>query len=256
MSSSTDDSSDDDYKPEAELSDVPSEAETDYDSDGNKIDKKNPSKNTKTKRRKQQIGNKQKRTTLENDQQRLEKTDKKEIEEDDEEEKKKAELLWASFLGDSNKTNDSETEVKETNSVNENNVKTDKEVEKSEEKIVTKVFDFAGEEIKIQEKEPGGQQSDLSKRKINSRPQSGFSRSGGGLSSALSQLGKKGKMSVLEKTKHDWINYKKDEGIEEELQTFNKGKDGYLERQDFLQRTDLRQFERERDLRQLTKRSK
>jgi len=54
----------------------------------------------------------------------------------------------------------------------------------------------------------------------------------------------------LEKTKHDWNSYKSQQGIEEELQTFNKGKDGFLERQDFLERTDVRQFEMEKSLRQ------
>ncbi len=92
-----------------------------------------------------------------------------------------------------------------------------------------------------------------------------------------------------EKSKLDWDKFKKKEGIEEELQTHNKGKDGYvyilgveclchvtwqrkvrcrkicsflpnylelsfsftryIERQAFLNRTDVRQFEIERDIR-------
>lgn len=75
-----------------------------------------------------------------------------------------------------------------------------------------------------------------------------------GLSSVLGQIGKKAKVSTLEKTKLDWNNFKKSEGIDEQLTTHNKGKEGYLERQDFFQRTDLRQFEIEKQLRQ-TKRS-
>ncbi|XP_022218486.1 craniofacial development protein 1 [Drosophila obscura] len=73
---------------------------------------------------------------------------------------------------------------------------------------------------------------------------------GGGVGSLLNQLGKKKKLSVLEKSQMDWKIFKTNEGINEELRTHNKGKDGYLERQDFLQRTDLRQFEIEKNLRQ------
>jgi len=49
-----------------------------------------------------------------------------------------------------------------------------------------------------------------------------------GLSSVLGQLGKKSKLGTLEKSKLDWDRYKKDEGIEEELQTYNKGRDGWV----------------------------
>jgi hypothetical protein len=47
-----------------------------------------------------------------------------------------------------------------------------------------------------------------------------------GLSSVLGQLGKKSKLGTLEKSKLDWDRYKRDEGIEEELQKHNKGRDG------------------------------
>lgn len=47
-----------------------------------------------------------------------------------------------------------------------------------------------------------------------------------GIGGVLSQLGKKQKISTLEKSKLDWDRFKKDENIEEELQTYNKGKDG------------------------------
>jgi len=69
----------------------------------------------------------------------------------------------------------------------------------------------------------------------------------------LNQLTKKNKLSVLEKTKLDWDGFKSNEGINEELQTHNRGREGFLERRDFLERTDLRQFEIEKNLR-LTKR--
>ena len=71
-----------------------------------------------------------------------------------------------------------------------------------------------------------------------------------GLSGLTSILGgKKQKLSTLEKSKLDWESFKKDEGIGEDLKTFNQGKQGFLERQAFLERADHKQFEIERNLR-------
>lgn len=50
----------------------------------------------------------------------------------------------------------------------------------------------------------------------------------GGLANVLSQIGKKSKLTILEKSKQDWDGYKKEEGIVEELVTHNKGKDGFV----------------------------
>lgn len=49
-----------------------------------------------------------------------------------------------------------------------------------------------------------------------------------GLANILSQIGKKSKLTVLEKSKQDWDGYKTKEGIVEELVTYNKGKDGLV----------------------------
>lgn len=144
---------------------------------------------------------------------------------------------------------------------------------KVEEKVkITKVFKFAGEEVKV-EKEVSIDSAEArislssaenSEKTGNSGSPAGrgsgrgrgFKRAGlGGISSVLGQLGKKAKISTLEKSKLDWDNYKKQENLEEEISTHNKGKDGYLERQDFLQRADLRQFEIEKQLRNANRRS-
>ena len=143
-----------------------------------------------------------------------------------------------------------------------------------EEKIkITKIFEFAGEEVKI-EKEvaadsaearltlPDVQKSTHESESTTEATRGPSSRGRGakriaglgGISSVLGQLGKKAKISTLEKSKLDWDNFKKEEKIDEEINTHNKGKDGYLERQDFLQRADVRQFEIEKQLRQ-TRRS-
>jgi len=38
--------------------------------------------------------------------------------------------------------------------------------------------------------------------------------------------GKKPKLGTLDKSKIDWDHFVKEEGIKEDLETFNKGKDG------------------------------
>lgn len=52
-----------------------------------------------------------------------------------------------------------------------------------------------------------------------------------------------------DKSKADWDRFVAAEGIREDLATHNRGRDGYLERRAFLERTDYREFERERDIR-------
>ena len=80
---------------------------------------------------------------------------------------------------------------------------------------------------------------------------SGVKKSGG-LSSVLNTIEKKKKISVLDKTKCDWDNYKSEEDIEEELRGNRHA--GYLDRQEFLQRVDYKQWENEREMRLYTTR--
>ncbi|KAM3720256.1 Craniofacial development protein [Dirofilaria immitis] len=76
------------------------------------------------------------------------------------------------------------------------------------------------------------------------------------LKSAISALSKKSKMSVLEKTAQDWGAFKSETGIQEELTSHNRGKQGYVDRVEFLSRTDYRQFEKERDARNAARKTK
>ncbi|XP_032892178.1 craniofacial development protein 1 isoform X2 [Amblyraja radiata] len=150
------------------------------------------------------------------------------------EEKEKADDLWASFLSDVGQnpkaqaiiptSNKEDTLVKEKSNKHRDLVK-DTEKQKSPGKItITKVFDFAGEEVKIKRQS--------------------------GLSNVLGKIvGKKQKMSTLEKSKIDWEAFKEKEGIGDELAIYNRGKEGYIERKAFLDRVDHRQFELERDIR-------
>lgn len=188
--------------------------------------------------------------------------------------KKKEDELWASFLNDvgpkskaapSSQVKAAE-ETEETSS-NKLLVKAD-ELEKSKEseKVkITKVFDFAGEEVRVTKEVDAASKEAKSFLKQNEKekPQavvpsaaapalpagSGIKRSSG-MSSLLGKIGaKKQKMSTLEKSKLDWENFKEEEGIGEELAIHNRGKEGYIERKAFLDRVDHRQFEIERDLR-------
>lgn len=70
-----------------------------------------------------------------------------------------------------------------------------------------------------------------------------------GLNNLLASISSKNKkVSTLEKSQNDWKNFKQKEGIEAELNAHVKGSNAFLEKQAFLHRTELREYERERDL--------
>ncbi|XP_004413120.1 PREDICTED: craniofacial development protein 1 isoform 2 [Odobenus rosmarus divergens] len=187
--------------------------------------------------------------------------------------KKKEDELWASFLNDvgpkpkvppSTHVNRGE-KTEETSSskllVRAEELEKPKEAEKVK---ITKVFDFAGEEVRVTKEVDATSKEAKSFFKQNEKEKppapvtaslpalpagSGLKRSSG-MSSLLGKIGaKKQKMSTLEKSKLDWESFKEEEGIGEELAIHNRGKEGYIERKAFLDRVDHRQFEIERDLR-------
>nr|XP_048293169.1 craniofacial development protein 1 [Myodes glareolus] len=187
--------------------------------------------------------------------------------------KKKEDELWASFLNDVGPKSKAapSPQVKaaeETGETGSNKllVRADElEKPKESEKVkITKVFDFAGEEVRVTKEVDAASKEAKSFLKQNEKekPQavvpsaapalpagSGIKRPSG-MSSLLGKIGaKKQKMSTLEKSKLDWENFKEEEGIGEELAIHNRGKEGYIERKAFLDRVDHRQFEIERDLR-------
>jgi hypothetical protein len=146
-------------------------------------------------------------------------------------EKRREDELWAAFLGESNPTpQTSKTSVPTTKSGNiPNEVKSILSVQAPN--APSNIFEFAGEEISVAQEQPNILQT--SSQNSTSNPPSadkatGIKRpSSGGLSSVLNQISKKNKLSVLQKTKLDWDGFKSTEGINEELQTHNRGKDGY-----------------------------
>ncbi|XP_077311858.1 craniofacial development protein 1 [Lithobates pipiens] len=190
--------------------------------------------------------------------------------------KKRAEDLWSSFLCDvghkpkvpppapsTQNTQAQPGKPKETSTAPGETPSTKEEPKKV---TITRVFDFAGEEVRVTKevdssskeakefiKQQGKGQEEPERTPEPARTGvaagSGVKRLGG-MSSILGKLGsKKQKMSTLEKSKLDWESFKEKEGISEELAIHNRGKDGYIERKSFLERVDYRQFELEREIR-------
>lgn len=67
------------------------------------------------------------------------------------------------------------------------------------------------------------------------------------LDSVLDALKGPKAISTVSKSSSDWSNFKEEEGLEDTL--MHAGKDGYLTKQEFLDRCDYRAFEKERDQR-------
>lgn len=272
------DEDDEDYVPDRVDSDVVSEVESEGDVESSPEDENDENKREtgqqKGKKRSKVRRSVKRKKIIENKSKVSE--DEKEVEEcketkelTEEEEKKRADSLWADFMKDTAVV----SKPKPQNPINRSNERSPPiQKSKIQEKVkVTKIFEFAGEEVKVEKEvsvdsaearlslsaaENSTKSSDSASAASKERGRGGIRRAGlGGISSVLGQIGKKAKISTLEKSKLDWDNFKKQENIEEELNTHNKGKDGYLERQDFLQRADLRQFEIEKQLRNSSRRS-
>ncbi|XP_071924410.1 uncharacterized protein [Coffea arabica] len=108
---------------------------------------------------------------------------------------------------------------------------------------VTELRDFAGEEIEFKKLVDTSSKEAFDKGKASTGPASA-------VDAVLEQIKKKQKLSVLDKTKKDWGEFKEEnKGLEEELETYKKSSNQYLDKVSFLQRTDYREFERERDAR-------
>ncbi|KAJ8417927.1 hypothetical protein AAFF_G00227700 [Aldrovandia affinis] len=188
-------------------------------------------------------------------------------------EKKKADDLWASFLsdvgprpsvlaqcGESPQTADADDKPARTPLGPQEPRPKPKEPSKI---TITKVFDFAGEEVRVTEEVEADSKEAKSFLKMTQEEESSPGRPlapsltpgpsvkrPAGMGSVLNRIsGKKLKMSTLEKSRLDWDTFKSEEGIGDELATHNRGKEGYIERKNFLERVDHRQFEQEKTVR-------
>lgn len=204
--------------------------------------------------------------------------DQQEQEEHDEmREKKKSDDLWASFLSDVGSRpkvvtpapQSSRTQKDDSSVLKVSPSCTDSKASEPAKVTITKVFDFAGEEVRV-EKEVSAdsreaknylksqktkeeeEHEDEEESPSPGKPQlpGPSAKRPGGMSNVLNRIaGKKQKMSTLEKSKMDWDAFKTEEGITEELAIHNRGRQGYVERKNFLERVDHRQFELEKAVR-------
>lgn len=230
-----DDEDDEDYVPSKEDLENDDDVDKDDDAEGSSDsgsdegDGDDLNKVKKTKKR----GRKRKVSASNDNAENVSEDGKKEL--TIEEKKKKADDLWAEL----NQTSSNKTESKP-----KVDSKTSSEI-KSEEKV----YDFAGETVVIKEtpkdKTIISSSSSSSAQSTNSRIP--VRRSG--LKDLVSNLGKKSKLGTLQKSKLDWDSFKREEGIEDELKQATLSKDGYVERQAFLTRADVRQFEIEKSIR-------
>ncbi|KAJ4787792.1 Craniofacial development protein 1 [Rhynchospora pubera] len=109
---------------------------------------------------------------------------------------------------------------------------------------ITEVRDFAGEEIHVKKL------VDANSKEAEEEKSKSMGAAPSALDSVLEQIKKKPKLSVLDKTKKDWGEFKEDnKGMEDELDAYKKSSNQYLDKVSFLQRADYREFERERDAR-------
>ncbi|CAI0626434.1 unnamed protein product [Linum tenue] len=107
---------------------------------------------------------------------------------------------------------------------------------------IMEVRDFAGRDIEVKKLVDAESKEAAEKGKAAAAPSA--------VDAVLEQIKKKQKLSVLDKTKKDWGEFKEEnKGLEDELETYKKSSNQYLDKVSFLQRTDYREFERERDAR-------
>lgn len=174
---------------------------------------------------------------------------------------------WAALLGKKSSSSANSTSAHPVSAtVKKEEPKKDQKKENQDNKPstvkITKVFEFAGEEVRI-EKEVDANSAEAKAATLTPESSTTLDKKaspvgglGGvkrpaGLSNIIGLLdNKKQKLTTLEKTKLDWNSFKAEEGIDEELESHKKSKHGYLDKQAFLERADIRQFEIERAMRQ------
>ncbi|XP_035986743.1 craniofacial development protein 1 isoform X1 [Fundulus heteroclitus] len=177
---------------------------------------------------------------------------------DEEKRKKKSDDLWASFLSDvGSRPNDSapackseSTDDTESSVIKGTSLSTETKPSQPAKVTITKVFDFAGEEVRVNKEvsidskeaksylksQSTQQEEDEDEETLSSPTQPSLpgpsAKRPAGMSSILSRIGgKKQKMSTLEKSKMDWDAFKSEEGITEELAIHNRGREGMLQSQ-------------------------
>ncbi|XP_060869695.1 craniofacial development protein 1 [Metopolophium dirhodum] len=250
--SDSSDENDSDYKPPGEdekLSEVDSDDPIEDDEDSASTSAKKSKRTNKKPTKIGKRGSLKKSKKIVIDDEAIEKT-KEEVNtllNSSEDDKKRLDALWEEFQRPITKKSSNTPITSENKSKSKESIKVSDKPETTKKRNFEALFESSESSKKVENNDdstttPKSPETKSEVASIATKPS-------GGLANILSQIGKKSKLTVLEKSKLDWDGYKKKEGIVEELVTYNKGKDGYLEKQDFLERTDLRQFELEKALR-------
>ncbi|KAL1208900.1 hypothetical protein V5N11_030378 [Cardamine amara subsp. amara] len=114
---------------------------------------------------------------------------------------------------------------------------------------ITEVKDFAGQQVEVKRLVEADSKEAL-ERGNNGSSSSSSAATPSAVDAVLEQIKKKQKLSVLDKTKKDWGEYKEEnKGVEDELDKYKKSSDQYLAKLGFLERAEIRQYEKERDAR-------
>lgn len=249
IDSQSDDSEDEEYKPSGH-SDVYSEEESNCSDNDEKLESKKIKKSGKRERNR-----KGRKKNVDTEIDNSNNNDPAEVGITEEEDKKRSDALWADFLGDANVA--SKEHSKPSSTVSQSNdsrscESSDTDNSQSLKKIIHSAEESPKQTVHRLEKQTTKTNPiKPSVSKPAAKPSGiALKRPAGGIHSILGQINKKSKLTVLERSKQDWDSFKSSHGLNEELRSFNRGKEGYLEKQDFLERTDLRQFEIEKGMRQ------
>ncbi|KAK1902936.1 Craniofacial development protein 1 [Dissostichus eleginoides] len=154
--------------------------------------------------------------------------------------KKKSDDLWASFLSDVGTRPKESAPAAQSGSTQKEDSSVLKVAPSSKDTkapepakvTITQVFDFAGEEVRVNKVvSADSKEAKMYLESGSQPPLPGPSvKRPAGMSSIMNRLGgKKLKMSTLEKSKMDWDAFKSEEGITEELAIHNRGKEGAVE---------------------------
>jgi hypothetical protein len=93
-------------------------------------------------------------------------------------------------------------------------------------KPISKIFDYAGEKVSVP--------ISIKRPAPSSTSNSVLDRLG---------IGKKQKLSTLEKSRLDWSAHKQSEALTDDLDSHRRGKESYVERKAFLERSEAREHD-------------
>ncbi|CAF3024507.1 unnamed protein product [Rotaria socialis] len=148
----------------------------------------------------------------------------------------KTDQLWRSFASSTkslpSSTANNSAKTITTTEIPKPQVQTPKPI------VANKILEFAGEKISVPVTTIAKESTESASLK---RPAPSLT----GSNSVLDRLGigKKQKLSTLEKSRLDWDSHKASESLKDDLDSHRRGKDSYVEKKAFLQRTEIREHD-------------